>query len=229
MPGYVEENADDNWLPLSGIQHIAFCERQWALMYLERQWEENIRTVEGKLLHKRVHENPVTEKRGDLIIARSVPLWSRLLGLYGVADVVEFHRCPDGAHHGIELPSHPGLWTPRPVEYKRGRKKPDDRDEVQLCAQAICLEEMFAVTIPEGGLFYAAMQGRIPVPLTPSLRERVKHLAKRMHEAFESGKTPPPETGRRCGLCSMENICLPRIRKKPDIAAYVRWGIEQTT
>ena len=134
---------EDLLLALSGIQHFAYCPRQWALIHLEGQWSESVATVEGRHLHDRVHSRLSTEARGDILVARSLALVSRRLGLYGVADVVEFLRpVHESEDCLVELPGRTGKWVVRPVEYKRGRAKPDERDEVQLCAQAICLEEM---------------------------------------------------------------------------------------
>ena len=222
MSGY----ADDDLLPLSGIQHIAFCERQWALIYLERIWRENLHTVEGKLVHKRVHEDAPSEKRGDVLTLRSVPLLSRHLGLYGVADVVEFLRASDAnTSSTVKLPNHLGYWMPRPVEYKRGREKPDDRDEVQLCAQAICLEEMLSTSIAEGCLFYARQQGRVTIEFTPALRSRAEELASLMHRLFEASTTPPPPAGKRCGECSLVHHCVPGIRRGDRVRDYIARGV----
>ncbi|NLY76132.1 MAG: Dna2/Cas4 domain-containing protein, partial [Firmicutes bacterium] len=129
--------SEDDLLLLSGIQHFAYCERQWALIHIEQQWLENVRTVEGRHLHERVHNPDLVEKRGDLLVARSLPIVSWRLGLYGMMDLVEFRQVGSD-QGGIKLPNREGVWLPKPVEYKRGKPKTDDRDEVQLCAQAIC-------------------------------------------------------------------------------------------
>ena len=146
----------DDWLPLSGIQHFCFCRRQWALIHLEQQWAENRRTVEGQLDHARCHDADQTERRGGLLITRGMQVVSRRLGLSGNCDVVEFRADPEG----IPLQNAEGLWKPMPVEYKHGRAKADDADRLQLCAQAMALEEMLVCIIPEGALFYAAAGGR---------------------------------------------------------------------
>src|SRR5438874_8450745 len=144
---------EDDMRPLSGLQHLLFCERQWALIHIEQQWEENRLTQEGQVLHVRVHESG-TEARPDLVVARGLRIHSLRLGLSGEADVVEFHRAVDQPQNAIQLQGRTGWWTPFPVEYKRGRPKSDAWDEVQLCAQSLCLEEMFHVAIPAGALFY---------------------------------------------------------------------------
>src|SRR6056297_921574 len=126
------EYKEDDFLLLSGIQHFFFCKRQWALIHIEQQWAENIRTTDGKHVHEKVDDPYIVETRGTLIITRSMPVSSRNLGLFGIADVVEFRK---NKRAGIPLKGKSGLWVPVPVEYKRGKKKNDERDEVQLCAQ----------------------------------------------------------------------------------------------
>ena len=140
---------EEEYLGLSGIQHFVFCRRQWALIHLEQQWADNLRTVEGELLHERAHDEGLSESRGDLLICRGLRVASPRLGISGACDVVEFHADPAG----VSLAGRPGLWRPVPVEYKRGRQKEHDADELQLCAQAMCLEEMLACEIPRGFLY----------------------------------------------------------------------------
>ena len=206
--------SDDDLLMLSGIQHIAFCERQWALIHIEQQWAENMRTVEGNHMHERVDDPFASEVRGSVITLRSVSMVSYRLGLYGVADVVEFIRSENG--EGIGLESYPGKWQPRPVEYKRGKPKPDERDEVQLCAQAICLEEMynanddFSLVIRAGYLFYGETRHRHEVIFCQELRNRVESYARRMHELFETGITPLAIFKTHCKACSLVELCNPK-------------------
>ena len=140
---------EDEYLMLSGIQHFTFCRRQWALIHIEQQWEENVHTVIGELMHKKVHDPSVKEKRKDTILVRALPISSRELGVSGECDLVEFHKCEDG----ITLFGHRGLYSVFPVEYKKGKPKVTDEDKLQLAAQAMCLEEMFSTTISEGALF----------------------------------------------------------------------------
>lgn len=209
---------EDELLPISALQHLVFCERQWALIHLEGLWEENPLTVEGRFLHDRVDVSE-TEVRGNLRIARSLPLRSLRLGLSGKADVVEFHRllpemesdAPEGRNRAIALPDVPGLWTPFPVEYKRGRPKADPCDKVQLCAQALCLEEMLNAAIPGGALFYGKPRRRYEVGFDPSLREETEALAARLHELHRAGKTPSARYEPKCENCSLMAQCLPRI------------------
>lgn len=169
-------HSDDDLLLLSGIQHFAFCERQWALIQIENQWAENVRTVEGKHLHERVDDPYFTETRNDVKVVRSVPLMSRRLGFTGVADAIEY--ISDG-----RLGNPPEV---RIVEYKRGRPKPDDRDAVQLCAQAMCIEEMHGITISFGFLFYGETRHGQRVDFSSELRERVVQLSDKMHELFDN-------------------------------------------
>ena len=150
--------ADDELLALSGIQHFRFCKRQWALIHIERQWDDDLSTTEGRFVHERVDDPFFNESRGDIMVSRSVPLVSYGLGLYGVADVIEYVR----SKNGVPIPGHEGLWTMNPVEYKRGKPKIDERDEVQLCAQAICLEEMFDLRLEGADFYYNEIRRRDP-------------------------------------------------------------------
>lgn len=216
----MELYTDESLLPLSGLQHYAFCPRQWALIHLEQQWNENVRTVEGRHLHEKVHSGFHSETDGDLVVARSVPVVSYRLGLYGVVDLVEYHPTVTG---GIPLPNRPGLWVPHPVEYKRGRPKRDDRDKVQLCAQAMCLEEMLGTQISSGSFFYGEIRRRVKVAFSQQLRERVVSLAHEMHQAFARALTPPAPPGVRCSLCSLKDVCLPKLtRKRRSVWGYLR-------
>ena len=215
---------DEELLALSGIQHFCFCRRQWALIHVEQQWEENLRTAEGRLVHKRVDDPFLTESRGDVVTSRAFPVVSYALGLYGVADVVEYIR----ADEGVSLPGREGLWRMRPVEYKRGKPKIDERDEVQLCAQAICLEEMFDVRIDRGDFYYNELRRRVPLLLSSTLREQVVSLSEEMHELFLKGITPAAETTRKCSLCSLQNICMPKVTKKNlSVRRYMRKHVKE--
>jgi len=219
---------EDELLMLSGIQHFAFCERQWALIHIEQQWAENVRTIEGRHLHERTDNPFADETRGSLVIARAVPLVSHSLGLYGIADVVEFHLIgSDDRHTGIVLPGREGRWHPKPIEYKRGKLKDDDRDEVQLCAQAMCLEEMLDVVIDSGDLFYGQTRRRHHVSFDDALRDRVEKLCIDMHQSFERGMTPPPHPTARCKLCSLTEICMPKLKRKyRPVKSYIHQSLK---
>lgn len=210
---------EEDCLPLSGIQHFAFCKRQFALIHIERLWAENTLTFDGRAMHDRADDPFYFESRGTVLITRSVPLLSRSLGLYGVADVVEFHLCLDG---GVALEGRDGRWQPFPVEYKRGQVKPDDRDIVQLCAQALCLEEMLHVEVRKGALFYGRTRRRQAIHIEDSLRARVADLAQQMHEMHAAGLTPPPIRTKACKRCSLEDLCLPKVASRKDVRKYIR-------
>ena len=200
---------EEDYLQLSGIQHFAFCPRQWALIHLENLWQENLQTAQGQLLHQRCHDAGQDESRGDLLILRDLRISSPSLGLSGACDVVEFHRDPKG----VSLQGRDGLWMPYPVEYKRGKPKPHQADELQLCAQAICLEEMLCCSIPEGALFYGEPRRRQTVTLDESLRQTVKEMAEQMHQYAQRGYTPKVKPKKGCSACSLKDLCLPRLAR----------------
>jgi CRISPR-associated exonuclease Cas4 len=217
------EYTPDELLPLSGIQHFLFCRRQWALIHVEQQWRENVLTAEGRLLHRKVDDAFFTETRGGMITARSVPVASYRLGLSGVCDVVEFTESPDG----VKLPGRAGLYLPAPVEYKRGHPKPDPVDEAQLCAQALCLEEMLSISIPAGWLFYGQTRHRVAVELTTELRDLVHKMAAEMHAYFARGYTPKVKMSKACKACSLAEVCLPVLQDKTVPASrYIRQQLE---
>ncbi len=200
---------EEDLLMISALQHLAFCERQCALIHLEQQWAENRFTVLGELLHENVHQSK-SEKKADCIIARSVRLVSYNLGLTGQADVVEFHLCKSDAK-GTAIPGRKGLWCPFPVEYKRGKPKKDNIDAVQLCAQAICLEEQLKLSIPEGAIFYGEKRRRTNICFDDNLREETKRLTEKLHRLISKGVTPKPEYEKRCKSCSLFDICNPKL------------------
>jgi CRISPR-associated exonuclease Cas4 len=196
---------EDDLLALSGIQHLVFCERQWGLIHIEQVWSENRLTAEGRVLHDRPHEAG-SESRPGLRIARGLRLRSLRLGLSGQADVVEFRAAPNGA----TLPGEDGFWQALPVEYKRGRPKQDHCDQVQLCAQALCLEEMFGSMVPEGALFYGTPRRRQDVVFSPALRTETETLAARMHELYRARVTPRAVYSPKCDKCSLLGTCMPK-------------------
>ena len=196
----------DDDLPISGLQHLAFCARQWGLIHLEQAWAENRLTAEGRLMHERV-DLPGESHRSDVRCVRGLLLRSGRLRLRGRADVVEFR---------------PG---PFPIEYKRGRQKPSDCDTVQLCAQAICLEEMFMREVTEGAIFYGQPRRRFEVRFTADLRLRTEKLAETMHGLYAAGRTPVAEPGPHCRNCSLLEICLPEATVRTDVRR--RWETAQ--
>jgi CRISPR-associated exonuclease Cas4 len=197
--------SEDDLLPLSGLQHLAFCERQWALIHIEQIWSENRLTAEGRELHERTHEAG-SESRPGLRIARGLRLRSLRVGIAGQADVVEFHAAPAGA----ALPGAPGFWQPFPVEYKRGRPKAGQCDRIQLCAQALCLEEMFETPVPAGALYYGTPRRRQDVVLSASLRLETEALAARMQELYLARATPRAAYAPKCEKCSLLASCMPK-------------------
>lgn len=193
--------SEDDFLMLSSLQHFKYCERQCALIHIEQLWSENLFTAEGRVMHDKADSNKF-ESRGNVRIDYSVPLRSLRLGLIGKADVVEFQKMADGA------------WVPFPVEYKRGKPKMDDCDKVQLCAQAICLEEMLNIKITEGALFYGQTRRREDVLFDEALRAETEEAAKKVHELIESGITPKAEYSKKCERCSLLELCLPKASSK---------------
>lgn len=226
----------DDLLPLSGIQHFLFCRRQWALIHVEMQWQDNVLTVEGKQLHQRVDDPFFTETRNGVVTARSVPVASYTLGLSGVCDVVEFvpsplHPSPhgrgDGGEGGIRLPNREGLYLPVPIEYKRGKPKREPVDEAQLCAQAMCLEEMLSTEIPRGYLYYGQTRHHEEVEFTPELRTLVQEMSAEMHNYFKRGYTPRVKTHKGCRSCSLSEICLPVLQENVIAASkYIQKHLE---
>lgn len=210
---------------LSGIQHFIFCRRQWALIHIEQQWEENYHTTAGELMHKKAHDEGSFEKRGNLLTVRGLYVSSHELGLSGQCDVVEFHQDKED---GIQLFGYDGKWNPVPVEYKLGNVKEDKSDEAQLCAQAICLEEMFQTNIHEGFLYYGESRRRHYVEFTNELRNEVKKLSNEMHELFQRGYTPNVKYSKRCKACSLENLCLPKLQNKINVRTYIDQNIHDS-
>ena len=208
----------DDYLQLSGIQHFCFCRRQWALIHLEQQWAENLRTAEGRLEHRRCHDASQKERRGGLLIVREMRVVSHRLRLTGNCDVVEFRQDPAG----VPLQHTEGLWSPMPVEYKHGHSKTTDADRLQLCAQAMALEEMLVCHIPEGALFYEETRRREIVLLTPELRQTTQAMADEMNQTFARGYTPRVRPGRHCNACSLKDLCLPVLCQRSDPRAYLR-------
>lgn len=209
--------SEQTLLPLSGIQHFAFCRRQWALIHIENLWAENVRTVEGNIMHQRAHDESQTESRGDVLILRGLRIASEKLGLSGACDVVEFHQHPQG----VTLQGREGRWLPYPVEYKRGKPKEDDCDQLQLCAQAMCLEEIFVCDIPEGSLYYGETRRRQQVSFTSELRERVESMAAEMRAYYDRRHTPSAKPSKACNACSLKDLCLPKLTKRESVSAYI--------
>ena len=184
---------------------------------MERQWAENARTAEGHVFHETAHHGPESEARGDLLILRGLRVASPTLRLGGVCDVVEFHRSPSG----VSLAGREGLWLPYPVEYKKGSDQTKESDEVQLCGQALCLEEMLCCQIPEGSLFYGETRRRTRVAFDGTLRQRTLDLLHELLGYMDRGYTPGAKLHKGCNACSLRDICLPKLSRAPSVADYV--------
>lgn len=217
---------EDDLLQLSGIQHFAFCRRQWALIHIEGQWEENFRTADGRLMHENAHDAEFHEKRGNVITVRAMRVMSRELGVSGECDVVEFTR---DETNGVFIPSLNGKFRAVPVEYKRGKPKPDECDRLQLCAQILCLEEMLCCEINEGFIFYGEPRRRERVEISEELRCSTKKMLLEMHGYFERGYTPKVKRKKSCNACSLKNICLPSLEKAKSASEYLKSALEDDT
>lgn len=214
---------EDDYLLLSGLQHFAFCRRQWALIHVENQWAENYRTADGQLLHKNAHDAAFSESRGDIVIQRAVRVHSPAMGVSGECDVLEFHRAADG----IPLKGHDGLWQPFPVEYKRGKPGTTEGDALQLCGQALCLEEMLCCPIPRGALYYGEIRRREEVDFSPELRTRVQTLLAEMHDIVSRGCTPKVKPHKGCSSCSLKELCLPKLLRTKSVSEYLEEAMDE--
>lgn len=215
MKAYNEED----YLLLSGIQHFNFCRRQWALIHIEQQWEENVRTVEGNHLHNRADQPMIREKRGDKLVVRGLPIHSKELGITGICDVVEFIQDPNG----VSLAGEEGLYLPFP----RGKPKKNDSDISQLTAQVMCLEEMLVCDIQKGYIYYNEIKHRVEVPISLHYREKAKRNFEEMHQYFQRNYTPRVKTGPHCQSCSLHNICLPDIMNKKSVSSYIEGRLKE--
>lgn len=207
---------EDELLPLSALQHLIFCKRQCALIHIEQLWVENKFTAEGRILHERVDRGDQSD-RGRMKVEYSLPLKSSVLGITGKADVVEFHL-KEGAEK---------IWIPFPVEYKRGKPKKNLSDKVQLCAQALCLEEMLDIRVETGALFYGKIRRRLDVIFDDNLRGFTIKTAEELHDMISLGITPLPHYEKKCDTCSFLNLCLPRtIGKKRNVVSWIKKMME---
>lgn len=199
-----QASTDDDLVPLSALQHYLYCPRQCALIHVEQVWSENRFTAEGRVLHDATSEIGWERRRGIRVVS-AMPLVSRRLGVSGVADLVELHEEQDGR------------WRPFPVEYKRGKPKSHRADEVQLCAQAMALEEMFATILSEGALFYGETRRRVSVELDTELRTLTAEVAGAARNMIAAGDTPPPVYAKRtCDNCSLRELCQPKRVQRPE-------------
>ncbi|MDE3838812.1 CRISPR-associated protein Cas4 [Bacillus methanolicus] len=218
--GYEDET---EYLMLSGIQHFQFCKRQWALIHIEQQWEENVRTIEGQYLHRNADKSFKREKRGNKLIVRAMPVKSTELKITGICDVVEFVQ----DDNGVEIYGAEGKYVAYPIEYKRGKPKINDADVLQLTAQAMCLEEMLLCEIDKGYVFYNEIKHRVEVPLTENNKNKVRSIVEEMQDYYKRRYTPKVKTGAFCKNCSLQNICLPKLMVKRSVKSYIEGKINE--
>lgn len=221
------EYSEDDMLMLSGIQHYAFCPRQWALIHIEQKWNENKLTTEGQIMHQHVDDPFYRQKIGDNICLRSVNLASQKLGLYGISDIVELHPA-ENSLNAITHPSYSGYWTPYPIEYKHGKPKQGNIDQVQLAAQAMCLEEVYGIIIPEGAIFYGETKRREIVLFTEKLRNDVISYATEMHQLYNGGTIPTATFHSYCKSCSMKEFCMPESSGR-TVSNYLKKNLYEET
>ncbi len=214
---------DEDYLMMSGIQHFDFCRRQWALIHIEQQWEENFLTAEGKIDHKKCHDDKIIEKRKNIIIIRGMRVISHKLKMSGICDVVEFHK----NENGITLNKYDDRWLPFPIEYKHGHEKTIDADRLQLCAQAISLEEMLVCNIEFGFLYYKENNKREKVVFTDELRNKTISVADEMNSYFERTWTPSAKISSKCKSCSLKEICVPKLGSKRNVNKYIEEYIKE--
>ena len=224
-PKELSRYKEEDYLMLSGIQHFSFCRRQWALIHIEQQWDENLRTVEGNIFHKKAHDGYSSEKRRDVIISRGMPVFSPALGISGVCDIVEFYR---DDKKGISLHGREGRYLVYPVEYKKGQPKEDEADVLQLAAQAMCLEEMLECEIEKGYLYYGEIRRRIEVWLDEKIRQQVRDTFEEMHHYYERRYTPKVKRTKACNACSLKELCLPKLMRAKSVKAYIQERLEES-
>ncbi len=213
----------DDDLMLSGLQHYAFCPRQWGLIHIEGLWQENLLTVEGRLQHERAHDRQATEKRGALLIVRGLRVRSARLGVAGACDVVEFRE----DERGVPLTGRKGRYLPYPVEYKHGAPKDTNADRLQVCAQGMCLEEMLCCDVPEAALFYESVRRRETVNLDAPLRAEAERMLAQMRDLKKRGHTPRVKPTAKCKSCSLADLCLPGLAKTEAADEYLNMRIRE--
>lgn len=214
---------EEDYLMLSGVQHFAFCRRQWALIHIENQWMDNYRTMDGILMHENAHDSTFSEKRNNVLIKRELRVYSSYLGVSGECDIVEFHK---NNTKGIELYGEEGRWLPIPIEYKRGKPKITDVDKLQLCCEAMCLEEMLCCEIERGYMFYGETHRREEVVFSDDLRKKVEAYLKEMHDLYLKKYTPKVKQHKGCKNCSLKECCLSKLTKLKSATTYVKEMIE---
>lgn len=215
---------EEEFLMLSGLQHYIFCKRQWALIHLEQQWNENYLTTDGNIMHEKAHDGSSFEKRNNMIISRGMPICSYELGISGVCDVVEFHK----NNQGITLYGHKGQYKVYPVEYKRGTIKESDADVLQVVAQALCLEEMLCCEIDEGYLYYGEMRRRVKIIIDDEKKKKTKEMIREMHRLYQAKHTPKVKATRVCKSCSLVEVCIPQVTHQKSARKYIEKVLKET-
>jgi len=215
----MKKSDDQERLPISAIKQYAYCKRRFALMFIDNEWTGNYKTVEGDLFHEKVNDPFFNEKRKDRYFSRSVPVFSDSLNLYGIVDIVEFNEDSEG----VKIGTKPGLWRINPIEYKNGNPEKSNADNYQLCAQALCLEEMFSTVINSGDIYYGKLRKRVNIPLTEALKQQTKNIINEINLLLACGtdKIPQRPENQNCSLCSLVNICVPSIFDHSD-SNYLR-------
>ncbi|WP_461212785.1 CRISPR-associated protein Cas4 [Lacticaseibacillus sp. GG6-2] len=214
---------EDDYLMISGIQHFLFCRRQWALIHIENQWQENTLTYDGRAKHERADSPKLKEKRGDKLIVHALRVHSSNLGIYGVCDAVEFTE----SEYGVRLSGRDQLYRPEVVEYKHGHQKRNLSDTYQLLAESMCLEEMLGGRINQGSLYYFETNQRVTVSFTEEMRTDLLSKIREMRQLWTKHYTPKVKTGAWCKRCSLSEICLPVLMKKRSAAKYVEGMLEE--
>ncbi len=210
--------SEDDYLLLSGIQHFAFCKRQWGLIHIEQQWAENLRTVEGDIFHEKAHGDHFIEKRKNVIVRRGMRISSTTLGITGQCDIVEFVR---NDKTGTAVFGYDGRYDIIPIEYKVGKAKEGEEDITQLVAQAMCLEDMFCCEIPKGFIFYGETRRRWEVNITEERKNEVRALLLEMHRFFSRNHTPVVRKSKKCSACSLKELCIPTLVNQGSALKYI--------
>jgi CRISPR-associated exonuclease Cas4 len=214
---------ETEYLQIAGIQHFAFCRRQWALIHIEQQWEENFFTIDGEIKHETVNKGVRQEKFKNKRVLRSLHVISHELEIQGICDVVELREDPKGEYFS----KYDNYYTVFPIEYKRGKEKRNQSDILQLTAQCLCLEEMMGVDIHQGAIFYFETRNRVNITFTSELRENVKHMISEMNQYYKRAYTPRPKKKPKCKGCSLREICLPKLSKVQSASHYIKEVVEE--
>lgn len=208
---------EEDYLHISSIQHFIFCKRQWAILYLEDQWQENFLTAEGRVIHEKAHDNSIKESRKDYFLIRSMPIKSHTYKLTGECDIVEFNK----DENGINIKGKKDKYLIYPVEYKRGNIKKDESDKMQLLAQCLSLEEMFVTEVRSGAIYYNKIRKREKFEFTKEDIKNFESIVEEMHRIYKQKKNPKVRISEKCRSCSVNEICMPNLSNKEDVVTYI--------